>query len=318
MQCRPGQRHPLMVPGARTIRQAAKGRAGQTAGKFRPNAAVNRFIIAQARRPFASARSQRAHACPAAIGSRFSCSVCNRQPLALALSAFLPQPRERVDDDRGLDCVASCATGTSCAVPLSATGVKALASTNSMRAICCLYHDFRNSTQRVEFRFRGCLPRTSGATLAIRTPNILLTSVVVMLAVIALQPYIEHHFYAATATRAIEPRGTLADFERSSIAVFERVSPSVVQVVGRGEEQALGGGEETGIRTGTGFVWDGAGDIVTNNHVVEGTRVLAVRLASGDAVKRNRGRHRSELRPCSHPRDGIKPAACDRGRQFGR
>jgi S1-C subfamily serine protease len=35
----------------------------------------------------------------------------------------------------------------------------------------------------------------------------------------------------------------------------------------------------------TGFVWDEAGDIVTNNHVVAGTSEVAVRLSSGDVVR---------------------------------
>jgi S1-C subfamily serine protease len=123
--------------------------------------------------------------------------------------------------------------------------------------------------------------------MANRPLNVLLAAVLVVLGVIAVQPYIERHFYAATTARAIEARGTLADYERSSIAVFEQVSPSVVQVVGRsGNDRGFASGEEeAGMRTGTGFIWDGAGDIVTNNHVVEGTSVLAVRLASGEAVK---------------------------------
>jgi 2-alkenal reductase len=58
-------------------------------------------------------------------------------------------------------------------------------------------------------------------------------AVLVVLGAIALQPYIERHFYAATVARPIEARGNLADYEQSAIALFERVSPSVVQVVGR-------------------------------------------------------------------------------------
>src|SRR5437016_13556467 len=99
-----------------------------------------------------------------------------------------------------------------------------------------------------------------------RPLNILLAGVLLVLGVIALQPYIERHFYAATAARPIEARGSLADYERSSIELFERVSPSVVQVVGRAgnDTVAPSGEEELGVRAGTGFVWDGAGDIVTN------------------------------------------------------
>jgi hypothetical protein len=53
------------------------------------------------------------------------------------------------------------------------------------------------------------------------------------------------------------------EIERSTIAVFEKVSPSVVQVVGRqsnalSNEEAEGGG----VQSGTGFIWDEAGDSV--------------------------------------------------------
>jgi hypothetical protein len=46
--------------------------------------------------------------------------------------------------------------------------------------------------------------------------------------------------------------------------------------------------EGTGVQSGTGFIWDGAGNIVTNNHVVAGTSELAVRFASG-AVEQSDG-----------------------------
>jgi 2-alkenal reductase len=61
-----------------------------------------------------------------------------------------------------------------------------------------------------------------------------------------------------------------------------------VQVVGRtgaGTVGSVGEGEGGGIQTGTGFIWDAAGNIVTNNHVVEGTSDLAVKLASGEATR---------------------------------
>jgi 2-alkenal reductase len=103
-------------------------------------------------------------------------------------------------------------------------------------------------------------------------------------AVFLARPYIDYQLYAATAPRTVEPRGDLADYERSTIALFERVSPSVVQVVGRGAETATTRGEEATVQSGTGFVWDQAGHVVTNDHVVEGARALAVRLASGEAV----------------------------------
>src|SRR6476660_8272027 len=117
-----------------------------------------------------------------------------------------------------------------------------------------------------------------------RSTRFALVAILVVLAVIALRPYIEHQLYAATAPRQVEARGSLADYEKSTIEIFERVSPSVVQVVGRSSKTTQSE-EQEGVQSGTGFVWDGAGHIVTNNHVVENTNALAVRLASGEAVK---------------------------------
>ncbi len=42
-----------------------------------------------------------------------------------------------------------------------------------------------------------------------------------------------------------------------------------------------GGG---GVQSGSGFIWDGAGHVVTNNHVVQGARPVTIRLNSGEIV----------------------------------
>jgi S1-C subfamily serine protease len=120
-----------------------------------------------------------------------------------------------------------------------------------------------------------------------RSLRYVMALMLIVLAVMTIRPYIEYRLYAATTPRPVEARGSLADYENSAIEVFERVSPSVVHVVGRDGANALLPSEEdaAGIRTGTGFVWDQAGNVVTNDHVVDGTQVLAVRLASGQAVK---------------------------------
>lgn len=111
-----------------------------------------------------------------------------------------------------------------------------------------------------------------------------------LLAAIALtaRPYVERMLFAATEPRPVEARGSLADAEHTSIDIFKRASPSVVQVVGRrsaGGGQAPPGGERRAAMAGTGFVWDAAGHVVTNNHVVEGVQRPLVRLASGKVVQ---------------------------------
>ena len=76
--------------------------------------------------------------------------------------------------------------------------------------------------------------------------------------------------------RAVTPRGNLADAERSTVALFEAVAPSVVYIFTAGS----GGGG-----AGSGFMWDRAGHVVTNYHVIEGARRVSVRLDDGEAVE---------------------------------
>ena len=108
---------------------------------------------------------------------------------------------------------------------------------------------------------------------------------IVLLAVLAGRPYLDTLLFAATSPRPIAARSDLAEAERATIGLFERVSPSVVQVVGAANGSPPGYAEsEGGGQSGTGFVWDGAGHVVTNNHVVSGTREVAIRFATGEVV----------------------------------
>jgi S1-C subfamily serine protease len=119
-----------------------------------------------------------------------------------------------------------------------------------------------------------------------RLARVLLLGVLILLAAMVAQPYVNGSLFSATSPRPIEARGNLAEAERTSIAIFKAVSPSVVQVVGRtGEQQTDQEGDQVeGVKTGAGIVWDRAGHIVTNNHVVQGTKDIVVRLASGETI----------------------------------
>jgi S1-C subfamily serine protease len=120
-----------------------------------------------------------------------------------------------------------------------------------------------------------------------RFSKIVIAALLVVLAIYLAQPYADRLLFSASTPRAVEPRGSLSDIERMSIEIFERVSPAVVQVVGRAGmlEAPQSEGENGPAQSGTGFVWDQAGHIVTNDHVVEGTGSLAVRLASGQVLR---------------------------------
>src|SRR6266487_2309457 len=93
-----------------------------------------------------------------------------------------------------------------------------------------------------------------------------------------------------TVARTVDQRGPLSEAERANIELFERVSPSVVQVAARSAAgnplaEDEGGEAAAGAASGTGFVWDNAGHVVTNNHVVQNGREVAVRFASGEVAQ---------------------------------
>ncbi|MBV9747568.1 MAG: trypsin-like peptidase domain-containing protein, partial [Acetobacteraceae bacterium] len=118
-----------------------------------------------------------------------------------------------------------------------------------------------------------------------RFTRVVLICLLVVLAAYVALPYIDRIIVPPTP-HLVAARGDLAEIERATIAIFQRASPSVVQVVGR--TGAVGASElepeEGGVQTGTGFVWDAAGHVVTNNHVVQSTSELVVRLAGGKMV----------------------------------
>ncbi len=108
-----------------------------------------------------------------------------------------------------------------------------------------------------------------------------------LLAAFVAEPYVARFFLTSDEPRAIAARGDLSGAEASTVELFARVSPSVVHVFARpeGRGRRAGGGDGEGVQSGTGFVWDAAGHVVTNNHVVEGAGAMMVRLASGELVE---------------------------------
>jgi S1-C subfamily serine protease len=66
--------------------------------------------------------------------------------------------------------------------------------------------------------------------------------------------------------------------EQLLIELYERVSPSVVYI-------AITTGGLTGSGSGSGFVWDTEGHIVTNNHVVESARRIEATFADGTTAE---------------------------------
>ncbi|MEZ5449282.1 MAG: trypsin-like peptidase domain-containing protein [Thiolinea sp.] len=81
--------------------------------------------------------------------------------------------------------------------------------------------------------------------------------------------------------RPIAKGAQLTQDEQRTISVFEQTSPSVVYIATTQKVLDLWTRNisERPSGTGTGFVWDNSGHIVTNYHVVEGYRTAKVRLS---------------------------------------
>jgi S1-C subfamily serine protease len=99
---------------------------------------------------------------------------------------------------------------------------------------------------------------------------------------LTLRPWIQDVLIGYQAEpRAVTPRGDLAGDEKTVIQIFESTSPSVVfisttrQVLDLWTRNLM----EVPRGTGSGFIWDARGHVVTNYHVVEGVQSAHVRLA---------------------------------------
>lgn len=101
------------------------------------------------------------------------------------------------------------------------------------------------------------------------------------------EPYVVALWSAATAPRTIAPREDLTETEQTRIKLFQTVSPSVVSLFARakpGSPFSLETEDEGVVQTGTGIIWDGAGHVITNYHVIKGTNEFSAHLPSGHSV----------------------------------
>jgi S1-C subfamily serine protease len=87
----------------------------------------------------------------------------------------------------------------------------------------------------------------------------------------------------SVSARPVAPRGTLSAEEQVTIDIFEKSKRSVVYISTSELVRDLWTRNVHSIPrgTGSGFVWDERGDIVTNYHVIEGASAARVRLNDG-------------------------------------
>jgi S1-C subfamily serine protease len=94
-----------------------------------------------------------------------------------------------------------------------------------------------------------------------------------------------------TQPRPVTARGELSALERTNISIYEVAGPSVVHVT---NFASAGSGlfdlneRQTKKGTGSGFIWDKEGHIVTNYHVVQGGDAAQVTLADHSTYQSRR------------------------------
>jgi S1-C subfamily serine protease len=83
------------------------------------------------------------------------------------------------------------------------------------------------------------------------------------------------------APRAVSPRGELSGDEKSTITLFRQASPAVVNITVIGVQRDLFTLNLYQIPqgTGSGFVWDTRGNVITNFHVIQNADAAQVTLA---------------------------------------
>ena len=109
-----------------------------------------------------------------------------------------------------------------------------------------------------------------------------------VLTAIFLTPYVKRWMGSGTKgdPRPVTARGNLADYEKTAVEVFKTASPAVVFVNTRALAQNRFSRQifEVEAGTGSGFIWDEQGHIVTNYHVIKDVLRTKSSIKDGHSV----------------------------------
>ena len=120
-----------------------------------------------------------------------------------------------------------------------------------------------------------------------RTPHVSNLLIAVLLGLVAVLLYRQFAplagplFDSSAESRPVVPRGDLAADELSTIELFKQTKPSVVHITTTGLRQDVFTRDVFQIPagSGSGFVWDQGGHVVTNLHVVRDAQHASVTLS---------------------------------------
>jgi S1-C subfamily serine protease len=113
--------------------------------------------------------------------------------------------------------------------------------------------------------------------------RVALVLVVVVSAFSILPSFINQAEGANAAPRPVTPRGELAADEKATIELFEKSRDSVVFITTKAQVQDFWSRNIFSVPrgTGSGFIWDESGHVVTNYHVIEDASEATIRLSNG-------------------------------------
>ncbi|HSK40099.1 MAG TPA: trypsin-like peptidase domain-containing protein [Arenibaculum sp.] len=109
--------------------------------------------------------------------------------------------------------------------------------------------------------------------------------VLVLLGLLVAERYVRMAILAFDEPRPVVARGDLGDAEQAAVRIFDHAAPSVVFIFSERAGPMPGRlAPEVAVGSGSGFVWDAAGHVVTNHHVIAGADRIGVRLATGETL----------------------------------
>ena len=136
----------------------------------------------------------------------------------------------------------------------------------------------------MDYRYPNTLPPPSSQR---RTP-LLIGVLIGLIAGWILVSLVRSRTGSIQATpRLVTPRGDLAEDEKATIELFQRSSPSVVYITSLAQRSDFFGANifEVPQGAGSGFIWDDAGHIVTNYHVIQDADAIKVTLPDHSTYK---------------------------------
>lgn len=130
--------------------------------------------------------------------------------------------------------------------------------------------------------YKRILNSTSGRVSPVAILVVLLLGLFLL-----FQPLQRNFFDKSAVPRAVTARGDLAADEQNTIEIFKQVSPSVVYITTIALRRNLFSLNAVEIPqgTGSGFVWDNKGRVVTNYHVISDANRIEVTMADDSTWK---------------------------------